>query len=466
MLDKSHPSSSIRALALSIALLLPASGVQAQEVAAIQGQQDNPGPLAKWLQCDGMLGDCVGVRKLLCDRGVVFFGGYTSEVWGNTTGGLERGSVYTGMLDFGVNLDLEKAVGWKGASISTTWLWLSGKDASADLTGNFMTVSNIAGFNTLRMYQMWFQQNLLEDKISLRAGQLAADAEFVTSDYAGTFINGTFGWPPFLYMNTPEGGPGYPMGTLGARLAIKPVDWLTFQTAAFQGNVFAQDVNRHGFRWNLNSDNGYFFINEAQFRWNHRDAETGLPGQFKAGAWFQSGQFTNPGNGDSVTGDCGFYAIVDQMLYREPSPAGPVFAGKDGKSAVDGKASKTVAPVEQKSDQGLGWFGRAGFGPQDRNYIGFYFDTGLTYKGLIPSRDNDKLGVGFGYAQLSRGAQQQAIDSGSVGVGAEMVIECTYQAQITKWLSVQPDLQFIVNPGGNQDLGNALVIGARAAITF
>ena len=47
-----------------------------------------------------------------------------------------------------------------------------------------------------------------------------------------------------------------------------------------------------------------------------------------------------------------------------------------------------------------------------------------------------------------------------------MVLEVTYQAQITKWLSMQPDLQFVVNPGGNQDLKNALVIGLRTAITF
>jgi hypothetical protein len=32
-------------------------------------------------------------------------------------GGLESGSVYTGLLDFGLKLDLEKALGWRGASL-------------------------------------------------------------------------------------------------------------------------------------------------------------------------------------------------------------------------------------------------------------------------------------------------------------------------------------------------------------
>jgi porin len=67
---------------------------------------------------------------------------------------------------------------------------------------------------------------------------------------------------------------------------------------------------------------------------------------------------------------------------------------------------------------------------------------------------------------LSPGSQQAEIDQGSVGVGAEMALEVTYQAQITKWLSIQPDLQVIINPDGNRDLNNALVIGGRVSITF
>jgi porin len=104
--------------------------------------------------------------------------------------------------------------------------------------------------------------------------------------------------------------------------------------------------------------------------------------------------------------------------------------------------------------------------PQDQNFIGFYFDIGLTYKGLFPSRHDDTIGIAFDYARLSSGAQQAAIVSGSVGVGAEMVLEDTYQARITKWLSMQPDLQFSINPGGNRDLKNALATGLRTAITF
>jgi porin len=445
----------------STAALILASG-------SIRAEQADNSEARPMLERNQITGDWLGTRPPLSDKGIEVFGGYTVEVWGNTTGGLKTGTVYTGLLDFGAEVDLEKAIGWQGASLSTTWLWLSGRDASEDLVGNFLTISNVAGFNTLRMFELWFQQNLLDDKISIRLGQLSADSEFLISDYSGLFINGTFGWPAFAYMNIPEGGPGYPMGTLGARLTLNPVDWFTFQTAVFQGNVFAQDVNRHGFRWSLDSQTGYTFLNEAQVRWNHREEEAGLPGQLKPGVWFQTGQSADALAESTNSGNAGFYVVLDQMLYRERGE--PTAAGltKDGKSAVDGKSGKSFkAPVAfEKSDQGLGFFGRIAFTPADRNFISFYFDTGLSYKGLIPTRDNDTVGIGFGYAQLSNGARASLKDDGANPLGAEMVIEFTYQAEITRWLIVQPNLQYIINPGGTKDLNNALVIGGRAAITF
>ena len=449
-----------------LALLAAASAAQAGS--PVTDQQIEPGA-TPWWEWDHMTGDWFGVRHQLEDKGVEFFGGYTVEVWGNTTGGLKQGAVYTGLLDFGVNLDFEKLVGWEGASFSTTWLWLSGRDASEDLAGNFLTVSNIAGFNTLRMFEMWFQQELFDGKLSIRFGQLAADSEFVISDYGSFFLNGTFGWGPFLYTNLPEGGPGYPMGTLGVRVAYNPWEWLTVQSAVFQGNPFAQDVNRHGFRWDLDSSNGYTWLNEFQFRWNQdNDA---LPGQAKFGAWFQTAQFADPyydedgipladadssGNPLLREWNYGFYWIVDQMLYRESSPASTTY-DKDGKA---------VATKTEPSSQGLGWFGRIAFEPQDRNFLGFYFDTGLVYTGLIPTRDEDRFGVGFAYAQLTKGARRLLQDEGSTGVGAEMALEVSYEAVLTPWMTIQPDVQFIINPGGTQDLNSAFLVGGRLSVVF
>jgi porin len=130
-----------------------------------------------------------------------------------------------------------------------------------------------------------------------------------------------------------------------------------------------------------------------------------------------------------VRGNHGFYFILDQMLYRAPGEITeqPTGTRQDDKSTLG-------VPGRQKSDRGLGVFGRVAFEPEDRNFIGFYFDTGMTYKGLIPSRNKDILGFAFAYAQLSSGAKQAGINDGSLGVMAEMALEATYQALITKSL--------------------------------
>ncbi len=58
--------------------------------------------------------------------------------------------------------------------------------------------------------------------------------------------------------------------------------------------------------------------------------------------------------------------------------------------------------------------------------------------------------------------------------GGETYLEVTYQYQATPWWQLQPDLQYVFNPGGgvanpnapNQQVGNELVLGLRTNILF
>jgi porin len=149
-------------------------------------------------------------------------------------------------------------------------------------------------------------------------------------------------------------------------------------------------------------------------------------------------------------GDGGIYGMIDQMLYRVP--------GTD--------------------DQGLSAFVRAGGVPNDRNLINFYADGGIVYKGITPGRPDDKVGVAAALARVGDNARGLDADIGQFGNfyhpvrSSEAMIEMMYQAQLTPWLMVQPDLQYIVNLGGgvlNPDgtlRKNAWVIGIRSTINF
>jgi porin len=399
-------------------------------------------PASALFERETVTGEWLGGRPLLEDRGVSLFGSYTCEVWGNTTGGLKTGSVYTGLLDFGAEVDLEKLAGWSGGSVGTSWLWLSGRDASEDLVGNFLTISNIAGFNTLRMMELWFQQNFLEDKISLRLGNITADSEFLVSDYGGLFINAGFGWPALASMNMPGGGAAYPTGGLGARLALEPTDWLGFRSGVFLTNLIPQNINRAGFRWDLNSKQAVTWMNELCFSHGTGEGSQTLPGFVKAGMWLQTGAEANALDPESGLPNTGFYLLADQMLLPE--------RGADGSI----------------SDEGLGAFAGLGFTPPGRNVVDFYLNAGVTYKGLIPSRDEDTCGLACGLASPSHGADADLRDEGLAPQAAEIVLEATYQCVIAPWCFVQPDIQYVINPGATSATGNALVLGARFSVVF
>jgi hypothetical protein len=72
------------------------------------------------------------------------------------------------------------------------------------------------------------------------------------------------------------------------------------------------------------------------------------------------------------------------------------------------------------------------------------------------------LGVAFACGHLNNNAQG---NDESSNPGYEMVLEATYQIVLTPWLSFQPDLQYVMHPSGT-DIANALVLGARATISF
>jgi porin len=118
---------------------------------------------------------------------------------------------------------------------------------------------------------------------------------------------------------------------------------------------------------------------------------------------------------------------------------------------------------------------------QDRNLISFSLHTGLTLHGPFPGRDNDTFGVEMGIARASNGASRYDLQlqffEPSVYTpvrGSETFIETTYQVQVAPWWQIQPDVQYIFNPGAGianpndptQRVKNALVIGLRTNITF
>lgn len=460
-------------------LLLSLCHVAAAQVAGAQSNADQgaaaaPSPSPHdgdfWTR-DALTGDWGGKRSALEDSGILIAGDSIDEIFGNVAGGTGTGSIYDGRLELLATLNLEKLLSWSGATFHANAYQIHGRGLSANyLGGNLMTASNIEATRATRLFDLWIEQVLFDGMVSIRAGQIAADDEFFISEYASSFINGTFGWPAIMATDLPSGGPAYPLATPGLRLNVAPTNEITLSAAVLNGDPAGagtgdpqqRDASGTSFRFN----DGALAITEASYAINQDKDAAGQPATYKLGAWYHTGTFaderfdttgrslaapTSSGVAEKHTGDYGAYFAVDRGLWKD--------------SGVD---------------RNIGAFARLGAAPGDRNLVSLYADTGFNFKGLLPSRTDDVLGIAIAFAQI--GNRAQALDDdirqfSNVATpirDSEATLEVMYRYQATPWWTLQPDLQFIRHPGGNVALANApttaapnaLLLGLRSAILF
>ena len=442
-----------------------------------------PAPAAKddfWTR-DTLLGDMGGFRPMLESHGLSIGLQETDEVWGNVSGGIQRGAVYDGETLMTIKLDTDKAFGWHGGLFNVSGMNIRGRNLSTDNLLVLQTNSGINALATTRLWEIWYQQSFLDDKMDVKIGQQSIDNEFMTSTGSALFLNTMMGWPMIPSADLYAGGPAYPLSSLGVRLRAQPTPDLTLLTGVFQdnppGGSFFNDSQLLGStRWggNFNLRIGALFISELQYTVNQpsdgqmvKPGETqGLPGTYKLGFWidtaaFPSQQFDNTGlslanpNSNGVPAflrnNFSIYAVADQVVWRE----------QDGPREV-------------------ALFARIMGAPGDRNLINFSTNAGATLKAPLPGRDDDVLGAGFGFTTLSGGARDldkatNFFDGSFIPVrSSETFVELTYQFKATGWWTLQPDFQYFFTPGGgivnpnnpSKSVGNAAVFGMRGVMTF
>ncbi len=99
----------------------------------------------------------------------------------------------------------------------------------------------------------------------------------------------------------------------------------------------------------------------------------------------------------------------------------------------------------------------------------------------IVGRKADTAGVSVDLARVSNSVTGFSLDTAFYNPGVfspprrnETVVEATYQYQLTPWWQIQPDIQYVFNPGGgivNPDnpvrkIKNETVLGVHTSITF
>ena len=434
----------------------------------------------EWWNGEALSGDWWGTRNFLDDSGVELSANYTNNIAGNPVGGRSPGGfTYTDNTGFGLELDFEKLMGWKGAKLFVSGLNRAGSNLSAQSIGNQFTVQQVYGSQTAIFYALAFEQKLLDDKVAIKVGRFSTGDDFASSPIYWLYMNnGIDGNPQALPVNT--GFSSYPAAVWAARVRVDPSPEFNAMAGIYQTTKLDLP-NEHGLNWSLNASDGVLMI--GQVGWTPEffkkpvevsaapDGKTtvtggtpnaamtskpgadgknfkavepatemkGLPGHYWFGAYFSPWQYAQFGSTQTATNSYGFYWHADQMVWQE-SPG---------------------------SDQGLTLWSAFVLSPQQNiAKVPFQANAGAVYKGLLPTRDQDYTILGFVYGNFSNNYARTVAVTGAGNPEYEIVLEAAYRINITKFAYFQPDLQWVINPGGTGNIPNALVLGAQMGVTF
>ncbi len=383
----------------------------------------------------GALSGAAGVHAALAAEaapGVTLEASATADTWSLLHGGLgpAGASDVRECLDFAVTLDLEALGLWRGALASATFQEAHGRGPTDRHVGDLQYLSNIDARDLDQVGEYWLEQRLGGERLRVKLGKQDCGEEFCVLESARPFINSSF----YVMPNIPM--PIWPETGLGAVAFARALPWLSVGAGVYDGDP---DGASSGFGTAFDGEGGGFQIVEGTLAPSR--APLGLPGgSYKVGLWRHTADV------DEITADDpywiysqnhGLYVTVDQPLWLEAA---------------------TAAAEEDAAPQGLSAFFQFGWAPGDRNEIRDYFGGGLVYTGLFAGRDADVIGAGFASAQLCRQLEWME------GLTGETAWELFYQAAVTPWLSVQPDVQYIVRPGGGG--ANALAAGMRLGVAF
>ena len=334
----------------------------------------------------------------------------------NFSGGISTGTTFLGLADLFLTFDAEEAGLWKGGKFLIHGANSHGGEPSANLIGDFQVASNIEAGNHTFLYELWFKQCFTN--ITATIGLQDLNAEFASSDVGSLFLNSSFGVHSVISDNILA--PIFPLTSPGITLCWKVSENVNLKTAVYKGCPIDFDKNPYNTKWDLNHLQGLLWVTEGQYSWTGNQEKGNV---LKTGVFFHQhcpeSDVVNSETGNKLTYDYGFYLVGDQPI--------------DSKFSI---------------------FYQLGLSPRNDNFG--YLGLGCAYSGLFSKKSTDVLGLAMADGMLTK---ERGRD--------ETTFELTYKVQISDQIYLQPEMQYVVHPGGTDvQLKNATVGLVRLGLEF
>lgn len=376
------------------------------------------------LDRDNLTGDWWGARDALQHRGIIPAVSFLQAASENFAGGIRTNRIdWRYRLDVSLTLHTARLFGWNGGTAFVDFMAHGGENPALNLVGSAQAISAIDQNPATRLDQLWYRQQFSSAHCWFKLGRIDTTYDFDDIRDAQPFLNGSFGFTPTIFVF-----PSYPFSAWGGEACWKPWKHLHLKAGLFDGNtdntlpaVASADANA------VENPYGLMAIGQQSTFWHFGRPHLG--GTAVLGEWYHTGTFQTYA-GTYQQDAHGFYIYLDQTLWKATHPRGP--ASRIGAFIQYGWANGKLTEI-------------------DSNLLG-----GLRWRGPIPGRPDDNLGFGASWAHLSRQAQTP--------YNSECIVEGFYSIQVTPWLNVQPDVQYVIHPSGTY--ANALVATVQMGLEF
>ncbi len=319
-------------------------------------------------------------------------------------GGITSGETLMGFIALSHETSL-----WSGASLKGQHVLNHGKPLT-DYVGDLQTISNIEAPRNFYLYEFNLEQRFKGH--TLIVGKSEINALFAYSTHGLGFVHSSFGIGPEMSVNVPLAT--FPYAAMGIYTNLQIQKNLHLSAAVYDGRPNTEIGYLKSYDFSLNSKRGLFWIGEIDYQITKEKRQQST---YKMGVWSLQG---------ITQKESGFYAIIDQKLLTE----------------------------DEDPTQGLHAFAQYGRIPNNASVFKNYSGMGMVYYGPLSNRSQDQIGLAWGQGNLSdtyRNNLSRTTDR------AETVIEAYYNYVISDQLEVQLDSQYIINPGVDPLVKNALI---------
>lgn len=410
-----------------------------------------------------MTGDWGGLRSELESKGYTISAEYVGEVGSNVKGGYnnDKTARYADQFAFGLDMDLQKILGWHDAEFKLAVTERSGRNISNDRIGDprVGTISSSQEVwgrgQTWRLTQMWYKQKFFDGALDIKLGRFGEGEDFnsfpcdfqnltLCGSQVGNYVNTWYNWP---------------ISQWAARVKYNITPELYAQVGIYMQD--ADNLDKHnGFTLATSGSQGN--VVPVELVWSPMVNK--LPGEYRIG-YYRS----TPNAND----------LYEAQNGQPQAVVGGNFKEHDDKHGWWIVAQQQLTSVGGDTSRGLSIFGNLTVHDKATNFVDNYQQIGLVFKGPFDSRPKDDIGVGVARIHVNDDATDNARlrnqlsgisdydNPGFVPVQkTEYNSEIYYGVHVTDWLTVRPNLQFVKHPGGVDQVDDAIVAGIKIQSKF